>query len=219
MLRSIRARLVLSYVLLTLLTVSLVGALTLTLVRRRVAREEVAYLRENAEAVAREAQPLLWPVLRPGELQELAETASFLGDARVRIWDEDQRVVADSGLDDEEDAFLWIVPPVEWRVQSSAEDGLPFLIVVPGGQHRMPHLEDPLFFFEQLPQETAYTYVRRWEEQWGSRFNFHTLSELTPAPLSRMVTRSVSSLVSKLTTASSAAAWRRALCSASCTMR
>ena len=126
MFRSIRARLILSYVLLTLLTVGLVGGLALAFVQRRVQRQERAQLRENAEAVARQAESLIWPVPQLGELQELAETAAFVGDVRVRIWDAEHRLLADSGLDEAGEAVLWVLPPAEWRLHVDDEEDRPF---------------------------------------------------------------------------------------------
>lgn len=95
--RSIRWRLVASYVLLTLLVVGLVGVLALSLVRQSVRQREVASLQANAEAVARQAGRWLWPAPRPVELARLAQVAAFLGNARVRILDARQQVIADSG--------------------------------------------------------------------------------------------------------------------------
>jgi signal transduction histidine kinase len=81
MFRSIRWRLVLSYVLLTLLTVGVVGVLALSLVKRYVGQQEVEHLTANAEAVARQAVALMRPVVRQGELQELAQTSLLQGAA------------------------------------------------------------------------------------------------------------------------------------------
>jgi signal transduction histidine kinase len=94
--RSIRWRLVASYVLLALLAVTLVGVLALTLVRQSVEARELDSLRANAEAVARQAQLLCSPP-RPLELSQLAHAAAFLGNARVRILDAQQQPMADSG--------------------------------------------------------------------------------------------------------------------------
>ena len=63
MFRSIRWRLVLSFAFLTLLTVTLVGVLALSLVQRYVGQQETEQLRTNADAVARQALPLVWPSL------------------------------------------------------------------------------------------------------------------------------------------------------------
>ena len=56
--RSIRWRLAASYVLLTLLIVTLVGTATLWLVRASMERQEIAFLTANANSVARQVLPL-----------------------------------------------------------------------------------------------------------------------------------------------------------------
>ncbi|HUT19738.1 MAG TPA: hypothetical protein VM366_11315, partial [Anaerolineae bacterium] len=130
MLGSIRWRLVLSYLLLTLLVVGMVGVLTLSLIERYVDRQEQAYLASNAEAVARQAWPLMWPaVLRP-ELQDLARTSSFLGNARVRILDARRQVLADARPSAGGDEFVWILPSLEWRVQVAGEPLPPFILAM-----------------------------------------------------------------------------------------
>jgi len=187
MFRSIRARLILSYVLLTLLTVGLVGSLALLLVQRRVQRQEQAQLLENAEAVARQAESLVWPVPQLGELQKLAETAAFVGDSRVRIWDAEHSLLADSG-GAVGDAVLWVLPPAEWRLHMQDGEGPPFLIMMPGGRRYSSVQErgDPFGLLEDLDPETAYTLVRRWEGMWGQRFIFQTAPEATPLPQGRL---------------------------------
>jgi two-component system OmpR family sensor kinase len=179
MFRSIRWRLVLSYVLLTLLTVSLVGVLALSLVRRSVGQQETEHLTANAEAVARQALPLLRPVVRQRELQELAQTSSFLGNARVRILDAKRRVLADAWPSAEGDEFVWILVPFEGRVAAAGESFPPFIVALPSGQQRTLFFshEGRIFPLGQLPPETAFTHVRRWEGMWGSRFRFYTLQD------------------------------------------
>jgi hypothetical protein len=97
MFRSIRWRLVASYALITLLTVCLVGVLTLSLVRRDIRKQETNQLTANAQAIARQALPLMQPVVRHAELTELAHTASFFANAQVRILDSQRRILSDSG--------------------------------------------------------------------------------------------------------------------------
>ena len=59
MFNSIRWRLVASYVLLTVLTVSVLGVLALSFVDSYATQQELASLTANAEAVARQAGPLV----------------------------------------------------------------------------------------------------------------------------------------------------------------
>jgi signal transduction histidine kinase len=183
MFRSIRWRLVASYVLLTLLTVSLVGVLALSLMKRYAEEQAQDFLQANAEAVARQALPLMQPTVRPADLQDLVRTASFLGNVQVRILDEDRRVVADSGQPNEVDEFVWIVAPVEVNVRVE-ELPATSIMLLPGRQRLqlpVPGAES-FTILEQLPPETEYMIVHRAERPWGTRFVFgvrHRL-EMTP---------------------------------------
>jgi signal transduction histidine kinase len=174
MFRSIRWRLILSYMLLTLLAVSLTGVLGLTLLQRYIRQQERGHLTANAEAVARQAAPLMWPVLRQSELQDLAQTSSFLGNARVRILDANHRVLADSSPSAQGDDFVWILPPVEWSVEVSGEPSLPFIVALPSGRQFIAPVRNDgqVLMLNELPPGTSYVVVRRWEGTWGSRFTF-----------------------------------------------
>ncbi len=108
---SIRWRLVASYVLLTLLTVGVMGGLALSLVWRYVDHREVEFLTANAEAVARHALPLVASPGQVAELDELARSSAFLINARVRLLDARQQVLADSGPVTATDQLIWIAAP------------------------------------------------------------------------------------------------------------
>jgi hypothetical protein len=111
MLCSIRWRLVTSYVLLTLVTVSAVGLLAQWAVRGYAQQQETRYLTANAEAIARQALPFLSPQVFPEKLDQLAKTAAFLGNVRVRLLDSQQRVLSDSGLPAGQGNILWFMVP------------------------------------------------------------------------------------------------------------
>jgi len=179
MFHSIRWRLVASYVLLTLLTVSLVGVLALSLIQRYVTQQEREYLTENARAVARQALPLLRPVVHQSDLDELARTASFLGNVRVKVLDHHQRVLADSGHRSGVDAFVWFITPMAMRVQTSDASLGTSIVVLP---HRLtaPTGMPPgelIDILEQLPPDAEFAVVRRMEGPWGSRFVFGARQE------------------------------------------
>jgi signal transduction histidine kinase len=184
MFRSIRWRLVASYVLLTLLTVGLVGVLALSLIKRYVAQQERDYLTANADAVARQALPLMQPTVRRTDLHELARTASFLGNVQVRVLDPHRQILADSGQPTEVNEFVWIVTPVEMNVQ--LPDGFPHasIMVLPGGHLSAVPIPgaEPFAIFEQLPPETEYIVVHRTERPWGSRFVFGARQRLEVMP-------------------------------------
>ena len=180
MFRSIRWRLVASYVLLTLLTVSLVGVLALSLLKRYVEQQEQEYLHANAEAVARQALPMIQPALRQADLRDLASTASFLGNVRVRILDERRQVLADSGSPTGVDEFVWVVASMGAGVPSleTPESLLRvFPLVRPRSAEQVPGKESP-FILEQFPPETEVMVVHREGQPWGTRFTFGDRSRL-----------------------------------------
>lgn len=98
MLTSIRWRLVMGTMLLTLITVSAVGVVALLIMQRYMAQQEHAYLTANAEAIAQQAVTFMSPVQVAPPLQQLAQTAAFLGDVTVRIVDGAKMPLADSTL-------------------------------------------------------------------------------------------------------------------------
>ena len=96
-LSTIRGRLVLSFILIALVAIGIVGGVSGVLVKHFVERRESAYLESNASTVAQRALSLMIPVVRPLSLGDLARTAAFISDSRIRILDREQRVLADSG--------------------------------------------------------------------------------------------------------------------------
>ena len=100
---SIRARLVLSFILIAMVAIGIVGGFSGALLKHFVERREAAYLQSNASTVARQARPLMVPVVRPLSLLELAQTSAFMSDSRIRIMDRAHRVLADSGPQDGSD--------------------------------------------------------------------------------------------------------------------
>ncbi|MBE0697965.1 MAG: hypothetical protein IH586_13665, partial [Anaerolineaceae bacterium] len=124
---SIRWRLVISYVLLTLLSVSLVGMLTLTLLEGFVKAQTESQLAANARTIAQQANLLMQPAPRLNDLRELAQSVSFLGRMRVRILDEKNEVIIDSGPAQIYTSVVWVQPDPE------KIDSLPFLIPIARG--------------------------------------------------------------------------------------
>lgn len=176
--RSIRWRLVASYVLLALLTVGVLGALAYSFFVGYVRRQETEFLRSNAEAIAQQAYPLLLPVPHLSGLNELVNTTSFLGDVRVRILTAQGEVLADSGLPGRIDEFLLIQPPLAgFRIESSPDDFATFILQVPSAPHlsRSNAQEMILAFMSQLPEETRFRVVQRIPYAWGNRVRYETL--------------------------------------------
>jgi signal transduction histidine kinase len=192
MFRSIRWRLVASFVLLTLLTVTLVGVLAVSLLQRYVEGQARDYLTANAEAVAQQAIARMQPIPDRAGLEELARTASFLGNVRVRILDEERQVLADSGLRSNREQALWIMMSPGTGTPSPYEQLPGSVIVVPSVHLQADEaetvervLEDlklrgivPATFevsedlLRQLPPGSEFFVAERTVSAWGTRFFF-----------------------------------------------
>jgi signal transduction histidine kinase len=163
MFRSIRWRLILSYVFLALLSVGTVGSITYQLAENYAENREIQGLRANAQAIALQAEPLMYSRFGLYELQQLAETSAFLGDIRVRILDEAQRPIADSGITDKAEQVMIIIPSTE----GDLTPGVFYYQVKPGTP-----LELPESITESLPPGTEITVVKRQDGPWGKQFTF-----------------------------------------------
>jgi signal transduction histidine kinase len=192
MFRSIRWRLVASFMLLTLLTVTLVGVLSVSLLRRYVEGQERDYLTANAEAVAQQAIAHMRPVPDQAKLEELARTASFLGNVRVRILDEERRVLADSGRRSTREQALWIVTSPGSGTPSPHGPFPGSVIVVPSVHAQLDGTEyvDRVLqdlelrgivpgkvdiseeLVRQLPPGSEFFVAERMVSPWGTRFFF-----------------------------------------------
>jgi signal transduction histidine kinase len=94
---SIRWRLPLSYAAIALLAALSLGAVLLTTLRNYYLRRELDYLMNNAQAISAAVTDLLERDTPPAALQSQLKSFSFLSQTRVRLLDEDQRLLADSG--------------------------------------------------------------------------------------------------------------------------
>lgn len=172
-LHSIRWRLVASYVLLTLLSVTIVGVLASEIVRSFSQQQEVKELRANAQNLAQQLLPLMWVNAPAQQIHSLTRAASFLGDVRVRILDKQERVLADSGLPGPSEELVLIYPPEGAEHFSFQNEAWLNLI--------MPVIVDPFPFdgigddsqiLESLPTDTRYQFVWKASGPWGERFSF-----------------------------------------------
>jgi signal transduction histidine kinase len=184
--RSICWRLVASYVFLTLLTVFLVGVLALSLVKRYTEKQETDFLVANAEAVAHRAEPLMRMSSSGNRaLEELAQTAAFLGNVRVRILDNAGQVIADSGTQDVANNFVWVQPafglrheieqrnPLLFSAIQDAEGNIPSLIILPSSGRFSAEKA-----LEHLPPGATYFMGRRNSGAWGQRFVFDEIKRV-----------------------------------------
>ena len=65
----------------------------------------------NAETIAEQAAPLLTPVVRINELDQLVQAGAFFGDIHVRIVDFQGNTISDSGSSERNSDFAWFVYP------------------------------------------------------------------------------------------------------------
>jgi signal transduction histidine kinase len=172
---SIRWRLVLSTTLLTLLTVGVMGGLSLSLVKRYVDRQEIEHLTQNAEAVARQAAPLMTPTISEEALSELAQTSAFLSNARVKILDSESHVLADSTASVEGSLGVWILTPVERWGNRAERRAWPVIIGVNPEKmmsERRSHTD------AQIDEILSEALVAHWEQTtWGSDFRFDVIDD------------------------------------------
>jgi len=171
MFHSIRWRLILSYTALTLLTVVLVGTLALALLRRYAVRRADQSLRANAHAIAAQTRPLLvGPRAHLADLKQLAVTAAFLGNVRVRILDGNSRLLVDSDeITPEAGASLSLRPHSLFI--PSPDGGLIFAMPPLGRRGRMPGDMEGII----LPSEDGTTgaiTVHRFPSMFGNRLEF-----------------------------------------------
>lgn len=167
MFHSIRWRLILSYTALTLLTVVLVGALALGLLRQYAQRRAEQSLQANAQAIAAQAQPLLaLPAVRRMELERLAATAAFLGSVRVRILDRDGHLLVDS--DDLESGATLSLRPQSFLFP---ETGFTFTPMPMNRRGMMPNSGEGLIITDENGVAGIVT-IRRFPGMFGSRLEF-----------------------------------------------
>ena len=178
MFRSIRWRLVASYVLLTLLTVSVLGVLGFSLVKQYIGQQETVFLSSNAEAVARQALPFMQSPVDRSYFRELANAASMLGNVRVRIFNEGHELLADSGSPTAIDQFIWVMQPeISLQIETAERALESILLSLPHDfewdSTLLPERQVPLF--EAFPEETQFRYVQRMSNLWGNvvRFSEH----------------------------------------------
>ena len=175
-LRSIRWRLVISYVLLALLAVTVVGVISLTLLRRSLEQQETDALRTNAASIAHQAYPRLWPSIRLPQLLQLVQTSSFITNVRVRILDQDQKtVLADSGPGDQSGVAMWVEGNNDLTFGSSNTPLKGPLFLLPSGK------------ISNLPADGSVTItsVRRVDTPWGSMLVFETGDNPLPQETSK----------------------------------
>ena len=106
---TIRWRLVLSFAVISIVAIAVMGGLSMAVIGRLVERRERDMLQETAAVIATQSLPYFSPILDQRRLQHLAETSALMGDVRVWILDRSRRVWADSArMSDYE--LVWAFP-------------------------------------------------------------------------------------------------------------
>lgn len=171
MINSIRWRLVASYVLLTLLTVTVVGLLASEIVRRNLHQREYGELQANARAMAQQVLPLMWVKAPSQHMHSLTQAAAFLGDVRVRILDKDSKVLSDSGIPGINEELVLIYPP-EGGEHFSFQNEMWFNLVMPVIDESFLFRNGEMTLFNNLPSGTSFQFVERATGPWGGRITF-----------------------------------------------
>ena len=166
---SIRGRLVLSFILIALIAIGIVGGFSGALLKHVVERRESAYLQSNASTVAQRALSMMVPVMRPLSLLELVHTSAFMSDSRIRILDRDQRVLADSGPQDGSD-HVWVRLVATFTAGGSTVRET-LLVPVYADPSRRASLRRSLPMLERMA-DTQAVVVRRRGGLWGSFIEF-----------------------------------------------
>jgi signal transduction histidine kinase len=164
---SIRWRLVISYGLIALLTAGLVGLLSLTLLDEFNQNQTRAQLQANAQAIALQANALMDPYLRLGDLQDLARSMAILGQMRVQILDDRYNLMVDTGQPESSTTLLWIYP------NTADTHGPPFL--VPLLQRGKQNTQTDAWMQENFGNGPS-VIVRVYENPWGRHLIFEKVS-------------------------------------------
>lgn len=148
MLRSIRWRLTLSYVILTMLTIGVVGVLSLYFIRNYAERQELDYLDAAAQNIVTQVRPLLGVRGRETRvLQDLVDAVGFLGNVTVTVRDSRENVLVVSSSDRQKTFWLsralaFLGPPTAGSPNEELAPGSPISVV-----RRYESIIGPHFFF------------------------------------------------------------------------
>jgi signal transduction histidine kinase len=151
-------------------------------------QQERSYLRANAEAIAQQAVPFMLPVQMAPPLQQLAQTAAFLGDVSVRIVDKAQMPVADSGATASlTDAVGTAASPVYFTVSAQKMPQV-WALTMPALPAREPALGVNATYSATKPsigQQTEVIVVQKSPSIWGDRLIFQRGVEAETATITQ----------------------------------
>jgi signal transduction histidine kinase len=154
--------------LVTLLTVVVVGSVTYQIVQHYVQQREIDGLRSNAQAIAKQAYPFFWPVIQKDELSRLVQTAAFLGDFRVRIFDNHDRIIVDSGSPEITRDVMLFVPFFD--LDSAPMDSKEFPVILFNREWGELMQEFQIPTISGVPPGASITVLQRSDDPWGGSY-------------------------------------------------
>ncbi len=99
-----------SYMALAVLTASLVGILSLSLIKRYTKKKEREYLTLTARNIAGQIKPLISLDRNMPDIRELVKATGFMSNVRIRVLDRQKRLLVDSG--DQDSSTYWFRVPL-----------------------------------------------------------------------------------------------------------
>lgn len=172
--RSIRWKLVSSYITLAFVILGLTGFLASWAIHHFARQQEIQYLTATAEAIADQAYKSIFPFRRNDELQQLVYTSAFFGNVRVRILDAQKKMIADSSSPRSiVDSTELIIPQ---QIPEAFLKGFntPLLFGLWSLDHEF-FKQDKFIFTEEFPRNSQVTIVKRVHNPWGSGFTFELI--------------------------------------------
>ena len=171
MFKSIKWQLTTSFVLITFLTASVIGGLAYTLMAQYVENQQQEVLQSNAQVAAKQVRTMMWPVVQMSDLQSLVKAMSYLGNARVRILDVDDQVLADSGTVRQSYQFLWVLPSAGINGERGVIGGSQTMILPILEPELLNDIDEFMLHYE-LPSRATFRVIRLDSFPWGSHIEF-----------------------------------------------
>lgn len=166
MFKSLGGKLMISYVAITTITIIVFSSLTYWALTRAARQQEITYLSDSAQTVALQALPMMESAVSDRELEQLSQAASFFTNVRVRILDNQDRTLADSGFPFESKQVVLFGPAVSAGPYPAGSEPSDMVIGLTGvSGTRLPVPISP-------PSDTISStlFVRRIDVPWGSGF-------------------------------------------------
>ncbi len=166
MIKSLGGKLVISYVALTTVTIIVFSSLAYWALTRAARQQEITYLSDSAQTVALQARPMIESDFSDQELERLSQAASFFTNVRVRILDNQDRTLADSGMPFESRQVVLFGPGISAGTYPRDDELTDVIIGLENSSGT--NLPIPISPFSGTVSTSLF--VRRMDEPWGSSF-------------------------------------------------